>query len=111
MIGVLISIIGPRRYNFKAVELPDHDTRKQNDLIRQMIDCTYFDIVRVDTDTCMFVDDEGICKQLPGNVYATLFARYPYPIHGNALILGVNGDDITDIPERHAATLQAIRDC
>lgn len=110
MTGLLISIIGPGRYSFKVVDIPDHDT-DANDIIRKLIGCTYFDIVRVDTDTCMFVDEEGISKQLPGNVYATLFARYPYPIHGDALILGVMGDEVTDIPIRYAATFQALRDC
>lgn len=112
MTGMLISLIGEsQRYNFKDVEIPDDDTRKQNDRIRQLIGCEYFDIVRVGTDACMFVDDEGISKQLPGNVFATLFARYPYPIHGNVLIVGVDGEDITDIPLRYAATFQALHDC
>ncbi len=108
MMGVLISIIGPRKYKFSIVDIPDDDTRQQNEQIYHLIGCDYFDIVRVDTDTCMFVDDEGITKQLPVNKYATLFARYPYPIHGNALILGVKGDEITDIPARHVATLYAL---
>jgi len=110
MTGILITVRDAKCYS-KAVDIPDGDTRRQNERIRQLINCKYFDIVYISRDCCMFVDDEGISQCKDPNAYATLFAQYPYPILGDALIVGAIGDDITDIPDRYMAAFRAFRDC
>ena len=52
--------------------------------------------LRVD-DAVMIVNEEGLLLGLPYNVIASGFADQP--IVGTAIIVGINGEEFTDIPD------------
>lgn len=58
----------------------------------------YIETVRLRVDNAvMIVNEEGLLLGLPYNVTASGFAGQP--IVGTAVIVGVNGEEFTDIPD------------
>lgn len=58
----------------------------------------YIETVRLRVDNAvMIVNEEGLLLGLPYNVTASGFAGQP--IVGTAIIVGVNGEEFTDIPD------------
>lgn len=62
--------------------------------------CTWFDVVRMDDETDMFVDDEGLLRNAPVNMLATALliekTGLKYTIFGDVIVLGndKNGETI-----------------
>ena len=105
---------------YKAVLLDAHDVsisvtditgnsyHDENECIRSKIadDCELYEIVRLGSNLCMLVDEEGLLKRDPiVNLLASIiYSGFPpLPIVGNALIVGLtrneDGEEIfTDAP-------------
>lgn len=83
----------------------DHD---ENDCIRSKIadDCSLYEVVRLGSNVCMLVDEEGLLKREPivNPLASIIYPGFPpSPIAGNALIVGLtrneDGEEIfTDAP-------------
>ena len=89
--------------DISEVEITGMNISEQNDCIYKQLG-GYFDIVRLGSDACMLVDDEGILKGLQPNMVAMMISGYPV-IVGPALIVGarkiLTGDEeFRDVPER-----------
>lgn len=56
----------------------------------------YIETLTLAADCCMIVDEEGRLKDKPLNEKAS---RLGLPIVGDALFVGVDGDEFTDVPE------------
>lgn len=52
----------------------------------------------------MIVDEEGLLKQYPHNDTASYISGHH--IYGTALIVGADGDEFDDVPERYLALLE-----
>ena len=80
----------------------------ENDCIRSKIaaDCGRYEVVRLGSNVCMLVDEEGLLKKEPiVNPLASIIypGLPPSPIAGNALIVGLTRDEdgeeiFTDAP-------------
>jgi Domain of unknown function (DUF3846) len=70
-----------------------------NDHIHHWIKAQWFDIVRLDEMTDMFVDDTGLIDNRPVNMTATAIAttrfKKPYAIYGDVLVFGHDGQGET----------------
>ncbi len=53
----------------------------------------YIEVVRIASDVCFIVDEEGLLKGLPYN-----FSVYGTKLFGTAVFCGVDGEDFTDMP-------------
>ena len=53
----------------------------------------YIEVVRIASDVCFIVDEEGLLKGLPYN-----FSVYGTNLFGTAVFCGVDGEDFTDMP-------------
>lgn len=53
----------------------------------------YIEVVRIASDVCFIVDEEGLLKGLPYN-----FSVYGMKLFGTAVFCGVDGEDFTDMP-------------
>ena len=54
-----------------------------------LLDCRYFDVVRIDDSETLYVDDEGLYVE---NQRFFTWNGYPNPLAGRGLILGTNED-------------------
>ena len=52
----------------------------------------YIEVVRIASDVCFIVDEEGLLKGLPYN-----FSVYGTKLFGTAVFCGVDGEDFTDM--------------
>lgn len=99
------AIMIPTMYSMPSViELPD-TVRGQNDAICDMIGCDLFDIVRVSDDALLFVDDEGLLRGLLPNPTAMMVSQYPQMLVGAAVLVGIAGDTIDNVPDRYIDAL------
>lgn len=58
----------------------------------------YIETVRLMVDDAvMIVNEEGLLRGLPYNTAASHLAMQP--IHGTAVVVGVSGEEFTDIPD------------
>jgi hypothetical protein len=81
--------------------------------IYKYLGCEYFDVVRIDSDTDIFVDDTGLINQRPMNMVASLIAMHrtgmPYQLYGPALIFGHDGQgESADCPAWVLGVLKAV---
>jgi hypothetical protein len=69
--------------------------------IYTLIDCDTFDCVRFsDNGDAIYVDDEGLLKDLEKQAFFALPSIYPDSAYaGNGLVLGVDGEGSTVAPE------------
>ena len=56
----------------------------------------YIETVTIASDACLICDEEGVLKGKPLNAQASLLGC---PIVGDVLVVGVDEDDFTDVPE------------
>lgn len=63
----------------------------------------YIQVVRFDYESVLICDEEGKLKG-----YEMNFPLWNDVIVGTAVIAGVDGDDLTDVPEKTLRTLNAI---
>ena len=65
------------------------------DLIKEAVNDAWFACVHCPSGDDVFVDDEGLLKQLPTNIRLMHLTKYPGPLVGDGIILGPidgNGD-------------------
>jgi len=73
------------------------------DLYKELDNCRCFDVVRVDESTDMFIDDEGLLRDAPANLLASILlvqkTGLRYGIVGDVVVLGHDGQGETiDVP-------------
>ena len=59
----------------------------------------WIETVHLDGDGVMIVDEEGMLKNYPRNEIASIISRNH--IYGTALIVGVEGDKLVDVPKSY----------
>lgn len=61
-----------------------------NAAVYKLLNISCYDVVRMswDRSTVMLVDDEGLLRDSPYNVRASLVSRYPAGLVGDALVVG-----------------------
>lgn len=64
----------------------------------------YIEAIKLKDDGVMLVDEEGMLKQYPRNELASLVSGKH--IYGTALIVGEDGEELTDVPEKFLALLE-----
>ena len=64
----------------------------------------YIETVHLKDGGVMLVDEEGLLKQYPRNELASLVSGKH--IYGTALIVGEDGEELTDVPEKFLALLE-----
>lgn len=83
--------------------------------IYKYLGCQFFDVVRVTSDTDIFIDDTGLLNQRPTNMVASLIAikktGHPYHLVGDALIFGHDGQgESADCPKWVYDALSALEE-
>ncbi|MFF2902738.1 DUF3846 domain-containing protein [Streptomyces sp. NPDC057966] len=103
-------------YTFKILDWPS--TSESRDTLKTLyreIECSLVAAVDITSKLTMWVDDEGICKNLPANAPATrlygLYQPLSQPYYGNAVFtggtdpegntLGLNEDQAITVVLRH----------
>ena len=102
----------------ETVEVVDYSGNWEE--ISDLIECRYFDIVRVDDKESLYIDDEGLYTE---NQRFFKWDGYPHPLAGRGLILGTNEEGesidtdmetedveklVTFLPEGTGFTLMAV---
>jgi hypothetical protein len=69
------------------------------DLYRELDNCRFFDVVKIDDSTDMFIDDEGLLRDAPANLLASVLLVQKtgrrYGIVGDVIVLGHDGQGET----------------
>lgn len=78
-----------------AIDDSTEDGRRQK--MREYIGCAFYDVIGLPENIDVWVDDEGLYRQpLNPELSALVSLHRPYaPVHGNALILGHDGNGET----------------
>ncbi len=77
----------------KSITEVQHDD-SLND-IKELLQCTTIDMIRIDGRDGIYIDDEGLYK----SQHFFRFRHYPSPIAGRGLVLGSNKDGYSIAPE------------
>lgn len=94
--------------SISVTEITGDTEHDENDCIRSKIsdDCGLYEVVRIGSNVCMLVDEEGLLKSEPivNPIASIMYPGFPpSPIVGNALIVGLTRDEdgeeiFTDAP-------------
>lgn len=85
----------------QTIEIKGETVREQTKSLQKAVG-GHFNAITLSPECVMIVDDDGLLKNKPKNLKATQASGMH--IVGDALVLGVDGDMFTDVPE-HIETL------
>ena len=88
--------------NISLIEIDSSSVKTELEGLQQAVG-GYIETVRLPGDSVMIVDEEGLLKQYPRNDLASIISKNH--IYGTALIVGIEGDALCDVPEEYLSLL------